>query len=884
MTRIPPRRHDARHPLRRPHRLAGAVGVLALVGVSLGNGPIPSDASATPDLGEAPPERVGSYVARAPLHPSHVTGPATIDTLRRHMEAGDRHRALVVAEQVADASSSGRERAAARMAAALLHREAGRHNLASEAFTQVRAGQGPLAPLAAYYEAEQDLTRGREWIAIRECESYRKAWPKGDHAGACQRLIATAYAKLGKSSSARTAAAQYDQDHDNATIAEQIELRLAEQRLAEDPAAAIPLLQRLAVHHASPLTGRVAEEHLAALRAQGHEGAVIPDSTESRKARALSLRDVKRKPEAWAAFESLIADAEDDPTLARWVEGGAERFGWRTHNWDYLAGLYAKAYEEDPDADHQWKRFRVLGRGGKHDEAADVAVAAQKAHGASREWRRKQEYVGQTMLLAGRYPEAVEQFDIVAARGGWTGRRNRFFAGFASLMAGDAESAVERFTALIDTDRGNLEGSRYWRAKAYDLLEQTELAEADRVWLRAEAAGSWYAIWLRQQESELPQVTPFIRDGSWAGTPPSALSATPQVASSPWLGDASIPLARPMASRADAASMTPALAWTPTRAGSMTEWTAGHVAPSLVERLIEDLPPESYRASPIHDPSASADAMARFASKHGKTWPELKAAHDLASVGLYDLSGPMMSRWFETWKKRYRSGHADARRVRGMTTADWRPLFLHTRDHHHAARFTYEWWDSLEEPEHVEASYRLAYPLAHDQTVWTHGRIHGIDPYMVMGLMRQESTYNSTAVSRVGASGAMQIMPSTGHLLADIAYDTDFTAGDLEDPELAIGYGIAYLGLLMERFDGAFPLAVASYNGGPHNVSAWLKGTGTDMPMDAFVEHIPYRETRDYVKKVTQGYDAYVRMYGPEGSALVLPTTPRGDHPEVVDF
>ena len=153
-----------------------------------------------------------------------------------------------------------------------------------------------------------------------------------------------------------------------------------------------------------------------------------------------------------------------------------------------------------------------------------------------------------------------------------------------------------------------------------------------------------------------------------------------------------------------------------------------------------------------------------------------------------------------------------------------------------------------------------------------------------MGLMRQESTYNSTAVSRVGASGAMQIMPTTGHLLADLAQDTDFTAGDLEDPQLAIGYGIGYLGLLMERFDGAFPLAVASYNGGPHNVSSWLAGTGHDMPMDAFVEHIPFRETRDYVKKVSQGYRSYVTLYGPDGAAVVLPTTPRGDHSEVVDF
>lgn len=99
-----------------------------------------------------------------------------------------------------------------------------------------------------------------------------------------------------------------------------------------------------------------------------------------------------------------------------------------------------------------------------------------------------------------------------------------------------------------------------------------------------------------------------------------------------------------------------------------------------------------------------------------------------------------------------------------------------------------------------------------------------------------------------------------------------------------MGYGIRYLGLLMERFDDAYPLAIASYNGGPFNVSSWLKGTGSAMPMDAFVEHIPFRETRDYVKKVSGNYAVYLSLYAPEGTLLAPPETPRGDHPEVVDF
>ncbi len=544
----PPRSEQSavRFPSRPAPRLAAMGGVVALVAVSLGNGPVVSQ-DAAPVVAPGA-DRVGSYSPRAPLHPAEASAPASADTLRRHMEAGDHVRALRVAEEVAESSASGRERAAARMVIGLLHREAGRHNLASEAFTQVRAGGGPLAPLAAYYESEQDLARGREWVAIKECEAYREAWPKGDHAGACLRIIATAHARLGRTAAARAAAQQYDSEHANATITEQIERQLAEQRMAsDDPASAISMLQRLAVDHASPLTGRVAEELLAELRAQGHEDAVIPDDVESRKQRAVSLRDVKRKDDAWAAFERLMADAEEDPSLASWVEGAAERFGWRAHRWDFLADMYGRAYAEDADAEYLWSQFKVLGRGGRHDDAANVAVVAQKAHGASRDWRRKEEYVGQTMLLAGRYPEAVAQFDAVAARGGWTGRRNRFFAGFASLMGGDAEGAVERLTPLVEADRGEVEASRYWRAKAYDLLEKPDLAEADRAWLRSEASGSWYAIWLRQGSEDQPSVAPLARDGSWAGAPHPPAPAL-AVVDGRWRAssEAPVPMARPL--------------------------------------------------------------------------------------------------------------------------------------------------------------------------------------------------------------------------------------------------------------------------------------------------------------------------------------------------
>jgi soluble lytic murein transglycosylase-like protein/tetratricopeptide (TPR) repeat protein len=863
-------------------RVGITTGMVGLVAWLVAVGPVSAAPEEAPPVAGPSPAVPGVVLDELPAPPSPV-GPIALSTIRAHLEAGDKRRALRVATAFVDDGHWGRERDAAWLVIGLLHREAERHNLASEAFTKVRAGKGPLAELAAFYEAEQDLARGREWVAIKECETYRSTWPKGDHADACLRVIATAHAKLGNTAAARAAAREYDEDHDNATISEQIELRMALDLVETETEAAIARLQHLAISHDAPLTGRVAEEQLHDLRLSGHADAVLPDDTPSLQLRAVSLRDVKRKDEAWAAFEQLAERAEDDPKLKRWVDDSAERFGWRTHRWDFLADLYRAAYEEDRDPDDAWSLYRVLGRGGRHTDAADVAVAAQKAHAGSREWRRKQEDVGRTMLLAGRYPAAVAQFDEMAARGGWTGRRGKFYAAFASLMAGTPDDAVRRFDEIIEADRSYVTESHYWRSRAHDLLEQTELAQADRDWIRANDPVSWYALLADQIDTDLPTVAPLARSGQWVGPSPVAPTAAPAHHDEPTFAASSVPVATPVP-RAPAKPdllQRPAgfstLAWSPIQLPTPPSST-------VLERVDELSPPDSYRASALHDPTDAADAMARFARRHGEDFPVLRTIEDLASVGLYDLSGPMMSQWFEDWRKSYRAGRAAARRIVGMQTADWRKLFLFSRDHHHAARFTYEWWDDLEDPADQREAWRLAHPLAHDHTVWAQGRRHGIDPYLVMGLMRQESTYNAVAVSRVGASGAMQIMPRTGHLLADLAHDVDFSAGDLEDPTLSITYGITYLGLLMQRFEGAYPLAIASYNGGPFNVSAWLQGTGSDMPMDAFVEHIPFRETRDYVKKVSKGYASYVDLYGPDGAAVVLPPTPRGDHREVVDF
>ena len=137
-----------------------------------------------------------------------------------------------------------------------------------------------------------------------------------------------------------------------------------------------------------------------------------------------------------------------------------------------------------------------------------------------------------------------------------------------------------------------------------------------------------------------------------------------------------------------------------------------------------------------------------------------------------------------------------------------------------------------------------------------------IDPYLVLSVIRQESTFNEKAVSRAGARGLMQIMPHTGLNLARRLEVKPFELHALFDPAVSIRFGSYFLGNQMRQFttaagaDLGFELGLAAYNAGPHNARRWLKTFPSEDP-DAFVERIPFKETRLYVKLVLKNYAIY---------------------------
>jgi soluble lytic murein transglycosylase len=148
-------------------------------------------------------------------------------------------------------------------------------------------------------------------------------------------------------------------------------------------------------------------------------------------------------------------------------------------------------------------------------------------------------------------------------------------------------------------------------------------------------------------------------------------------------------------------------------------------------------------------------------------------------------------------------------------------------------------------------------PRAYAPEVERAAKKFGVDPNLLFAVMRVESVYYREIVSFAGAVGLMQIMPHTGMRIARALGNTDFNPRELLEPSTNIEFAAWYLGSLISRFDGRIPLAVAAYNGGPHNVRLWMKAHPKDMPLDAFLERIPFRETHKYVRRVLSHYAAY---------------------------
>ena len=139
---------------------------------------------------------------------------------------------------------------------------------------------------------------------------------------------------------------------------------------------------------------------------------------------------------------------------------------------------------------------------------------------------------------------------------------------------------------------------------------------------------------------------------------------------------------------------------------------------------------------------------------------------------------------------------------------------------------------------------------------------------LLHAIVRQESNFDTSAVSHAGARGLMQLMPATARGVAK-RLRVRFSKSRLtRDSGYNIKLGQAYLGQMINKFDGSYILAIASYNAGPSAATRWVReyGDPREPGVDVidWVESIPYRETRNYVQRVMENLQVYrARLGGP---------------------
>jgi soluble lytic murein transglycosylase len=137
---------------------------------------------------------------------------------------------------------------------------------------------------------------------------------------------------------------------------------------------------------------------------------------------------------------------------------------------------------------------------------------------------------------------------------------------------------------------------------------------------------------------------------------------------------------------------------------------------------------------------------------------------------------------------------------------------------------------------------------------------NGLDAYLVASLIRQESEFSPSAVSRKNAVGLMQLLPSAGKLVAKQVKMSHFSATQLFTPAVNLQLGTRYFRNTVDKF-GAFEYALAAYNAGDNRVQDWL-GMGKYRDPQEFVESIPLTETREYVQAILRNENVYRQLYG----------------------
>jgi soluble lytic murein transglycosylase len=504
---------------------------------------------------------------------------------------------------------------------------------------------------------------------------------------------------------------------------------------------------------------------------------------------------------------------------------------------DRLAAL-ARAGAAVPELslDQRIDRAERLLRGGvpktASDEAEGIAREARDAGIAVRALR----VVAESAQRLGQYDVAARATDLAVRRAPASARRGLELEHARLLVRANRREQALPILTRVATHGSESEAAEasYLRARALDELNRT-----------TSAASAYRALAARFPGREVAGAA-LWRLG-WI----SYLAGDTKAAEQTW--KRLIDLSGARSYRASA------LYWT----GRAREQGAGAVAAApLYRQVMAEFPrsyygvlaaarvtgtPESGREPAIRLPADPRDALADD--------PGFARVDLLRRLGLVEYA------WQELEDVVQRAV-GDTVRLYGLTSA-----YVQEERYHLALRILRRHFAVLAVTGHASlphAFWQMLYPIGWRAPLVEAAQRQQLDPFFVAAVVREESSYYPRAVSRAGARGLMQLMPGTAKLVAS-GGGLDIGGGDvLDEPVINLQLGAKFLGDLMKEFRDP-RLALAAYNAGPRRAREWWSARRGD-DVEAWVEQIPFDETRQYVKRVMLSWDEYRRIYGPGGA------------------
>lgn len=150
------------------------------------------------------------------------------------------------------------------------------------------------------------------------------------------------------------------------------------------------------------------------------------------------------------------------------------------------------------------------------------------------------------------------------------------------------------------------------------------------------------------------------------------------------------------------------------------------------------------------------------------------------------------------------------------------------------------------------------HPLEYTEFVYKYADEYGVPRSVVLAVIKTESKFDPLAVSHANAKGLMQLTEGTYNDIKRWLGESDIE-NDIYDPETNIRYGTYYLSRLYNNYFQNWELVYAAYNAGPNRVLEWLDNE--EYAENGILVNIPYPETEDYVKKVSQAREKYLELY-----------------------